>query len=104
MRWLITPHTFLSLGWDEWASIVAIITAVALVGRWLINTAKRELLAETNDQLRILNHNMEVKNHHDERVDNRLDKGDRKFEENSVKLDDHERRITRLEDEQHERK
>ena len=100
MRWLITPHTFLSLGWDEWASIVTIITAVALVGRWLINTAKRELLAETNDQLRLFNHNMEVKNRHDEQVDNRLEKGDRKFEEDSVRLDDHERRISRLENEQ----
>jgi hypothetical protein len=100
VRWLITPHTFLSLGWDEWASIVAILTAVALVGRWLISTAKKELLAETNDQLRLLNRNMEIKNRHDEWVDNRLKKGDRKFEENSVRLDDHERRISRLEDEQ----
>lgn len=99
VRWLFTPHSFLSLGWDEWASIVAILTAVALVGRWLINTAKKELLAETNDQLRLLNRNMEIKNRHDERVDNRLEKGDRKFEENSVRLDDHERRISRLENE-----
>ncbi len=99
MVWLITRHTFLSLGWDEWASIVAILTAISVVIRYLTKKAKDDLLGETNKQLRILNHNMEVSNRHQEKIDARLERGDRKMADHEVRLQDHERRIKRLEEE-----
>lgn len=98
MNWLITRHTFLSLGWDEWASIAAILTALAVLIRWLTKKAKDDLLGETNQELRRINRNLEIKNEHDAKVDVRLEKGDRKLDNHEVRLNDHERRIKRLED------
>lgn len=98
MAWLITKHTFLSLGWDEWASIAAILTAVALTIKWLIKVTRKDLLGETNRELRRINHNLEIKNQHDEKVDARLASGDRKLDEHEFRLNEHERRIKRLED------
>lgn len=98
MAWLITRHTFLSLGWDEWGSIAAFATAMIIVIRWLAKKVQHDLLDETIQQLRLLNHNMEIKNQHDEKVDVRLEKGDRKLDNHEVRLNDHERRIRRLED------
>lgn len=97
MNWLITRHTFLSLGWDEWASIAAILTALAVLIRWLTKKAKHDLLDEINRHLKDINRNLEIKNKHDEKVDARLQRGDRLFDDHEVRLNDHERRITRLE-------
>lgn len=104
MAWLITKHTFLSLGWDEWGSIAAFATAMVIVIRWLTKKFQHDLLDETIQQLRILNYNMEIKNRHDAKVDERLGKGDKKFIHLEETAQDHERRINRLEikdDEKH---
>lgn len=98
MGWFMTQHTFLSLGWDEWASIATILTSLALIGRWLIKKAKKDLLEETNHELRRINCNLEIKNRHDEKVDARLEKGDRKLDDHEIRIQDHERRIKRLEE------
>ena len=74
MAWLITRHTFLSLGWDEWGSIATFATAMIIVIRWLAKKVQHDFLGETIQQLRILNRNMEIKNQHDEKVDERLEK------------------------------
>ena len=42
MNW-ITPHSLFSLDWDEWASIIAILTAIVFILRWLITRADKEL-------------------------------------------------------------
>lgn len=104
MAWLITRHTFLSLGWDEWGSIAAFVTAMVIAIRWLTKKVQHDLLDETIQQLRLLNHNMEIKNQHDEKVDERLEKGHDKFIRHESQLNDHERRITRLEDERNDNK
>lgn len=95
--WFMTKHTLFSLGWDEWASIVAIMTAVVILVRWLTTKVKTDLLGETNSQLRILNHNMEIYNKHSEKQDERLHRGDVRFAKQDERLNDHEKRITRLE-------
>ena len=98
MGWLITKDTFLSLDWGEWASIATFATAMVLAIRWLTKKFQHDLLDETLQQLRILNHNMEIKNQHDAKVDEQLKKGHDKFIRHESQLNDHERRITRLED------
>lgn len=104
MAWLITRHTFLSLGWDEWGSIATFATAMIIVIRWLAKKVQHDFLGETIQQLRILNRNMEIKNQHDEKVDERLEKGHDKFIRHESQLNDHERRITRLENEENDNK
>lgn len=99
MAWLITEHTFLGLGWDEWGSIAALTTTMIIAIRWLTKKVQHDLLDETIQQLRILNRNMEIKNQHDTKVDERLGKAHDKFIRHESQLNDHERRITRLEDE-----
>lgn len=97
MAWLITKHTFLSLGWDEWSSIAALAAAMIIAIRWLTKKLQHDLLDETIQQLRILNRNMEIKNQHDAKVDERLGKIHDKFIRHESQITDHERRITRLE-------
>src|SRR5699024_12533445 len=47
----ITPHSFLSLNWDEWASIIAILTAIVIILRWLLTRADEELFDPIRHQL-----------------------------------------------------
>lgn len=103
-NWLITRHTLFSLGWDEWASIFAILTTIVIVVTWLSKKIKKDFLGETNTQLKILNHNMEVKNQHDAKVDKRLNEGHEKFMRHDFTLKDHEKRIKRLEDDEYDNK
>lgn len=98
MSWLMTEHTFLSLGWDEWVSIFTILMLLYGMIRRLTKKAKHDFFNEVNLQLRKINRNLEIKNKHDEKVDARLESGSRRFDNHELRLNDHERRIKRLED------
>lgn len=98
MNW-ITPHSFLSLEWDEWASIIAILTAIMFILRWLLNRADTELFGPIRHQLQGVNDSLKEFNNRQLRAESRLEEGDRKFIHHDEKLQDHERRITYLEEE-----
>ena len=98
MNW-ITPHSFLSLEWDEWASIIAILTAIIFILRWLLNRADAELFGPIRHQLQGVNDSLKEFNNRQLRAESRLEEGDRKFIHHDEQLQDHERRITCLEEE-----
>lgn len=93
----ITAHSFLSLNWDEWASIVAIGTAIVLVIRWLIKKVKDELFEPTNSSIKKLTDSFNNFSERQRRSEERLEEGDKKFIHHDEELRDHERRITNLE-------
>lgn len=97
MNW-ITPHSFLSLNWDEWASIVAILTAIALILRWLIGKADVQLFGPIREQLSDVNAGLKEFNQRQRKAELRLENGDKKFIRHDEELKDHERRITNLEE------
>lgn len=99
MSW-ITPHSLFSLSWDEWASIVAILTAIVLLLRWLIKKVNVELFDPITKQLTIFNQNMKRLNARQEQAEERLERGDKQFIRHDEELKDHERRITYLEEKQ----
>ncbi|WP_242362348.1 hypothetical protein [Limosilactobacillus antri] len=98
MNW-ITPHSFLSLNWDEWASIIAILTAIVIILRWLLTRADEELFDPIRHQLQDVNDSLKEFNHRQSRAELRLEEGDKKFIHHDEQLKDHERRITSLEEE-----
>lgn len=89
MHW-ITLHSFLSLNWDEWGSIITILTAISFILRWFINKGKAEWVDPIYKQLKELNSRQS-------KADIRLEKGDKLFIRHDDQLQDHERRITNLE-------
>lgn len=99
MNW-ITPHSFLSLRWDEWASIVALLTAIVLILRWLVNFTDSQIFGPIRMQLQQVNDNLEEYNRRQQQAEKRLERGDKKFIRHEEELKDHERRITHLEEEQ----
>lgn len=98
MSW-ITPHSLFSLTWDEWASIVASLTAIVLILRWLINRADNQIFGPIRMQLKQVNDNLKEYNRWQLQAENRLKRGDEKFIRHEEELKDHERRITHLEEE-----
>ncbi|MBS0950721.1 hypothetical protein [Lactiplantibacillus plantarum] len=44
-------HTFMSLAWDEWGSIVAIITSVCVLANYILNKTVRMPLKELGKRL-----------------------------------------------------
>ena len=97
MHW-ITPHSFLSLDWDEWASIIAILTAITLMLRWLIGKADIQLFDPIRRQLSDVNDNLDEFNRRQSKAELRLENDDKKFIRHDEELKDHERRITNLEE------
>ena len=97
MNW-ITPHSLFSLDWDEWASIVAILTAIVLILHWLIGKADMELFEPIRNQLKDVNDSLHEFNSRQSRAELRLENGDKKFIHHDEQLQDHERRITNLEE------
>lgn len=96
MNW-ITPHSFLSLDWDEWASIIAILTTIVFILRWLLDRADEELFGPIRHQLQDVNYSLKEFNHRQERAELWLGEDDKKFIHHDEQLQDHERRITNLE-------
>lgn len=98
MNW-ITPHSFLSLNWDEWASIITILTAIVIILRWLLTSADKELFGPIRHQLQDVNSSLKEFNYRQSRTELRLEEDDKKFIHHGEQLNDHERRITNLEGE-----
>lgn len=94
----ITAHSFLSLSWDEWGSIVAILTAVVLILRWITKRFNVELFQPIYRQLKDVNKNLKEFNQRQSAAEERLERGDKKFIRHEDELQDHERRITHLEE------
>lgn len=44
-------HIFLGLGWDEWGSIVAIITSVCILANWILNKTVRNPLNQVSNRI-----------------------------------------------------
>ena len=95
----ITPHSLFSLEWDEWASIVAILTAIVIILRWLLTRADKELFGPIRRQLQGVNDSLNEFYNRQSEAELRLENGDKKFIHHDEQLQDHERRITNLEGE-----
>lgn len=95
----ITPHSLFSLEWDEWASIVAILTAIVIILRWLLTRADKELFGPIRRQLQGVNDSLNEFYNRQSEAELRLEDGDKKFIHHDEQLQDHERRITSLEEE-----
>ncbi|MEY8441784.1 hypothetical protein AALA17_03880 [Lactobacillaceae bacterium 24-114] len=102
MPW-ITPHTLFSLTWNEWGSIIAIIGAIVVILRWCIKQLDVELFQPIRKKLGDVNDNLTRFNERQERAEARLENGDKKFILHDQELNDHERRITNLEEHDYER-
>jgi hypothetical protein len=93
----ITMHSLFSLNWDEWASIVAILTAVVFIIRWALNRAHKQLFGPIDKTLHEVKISIDKQGARMDRSENRLEKGDKLFIRHDEELKDHERRITNLE-------
>ncbi|NMV61380.1 hypothetical protein [Limosilactobacillus reuteri] len=98
MSW-ITPHSFFSLEWDEWASIIAILGAIIIILRWLLTRADKELFDPIRHQLQGVNESLREFYNRQSEVEIRLEEDDKEFIHHDERLKDHERRITSLEEE-----
>ena len=96
MNW-ITPHSLFSLEWNEWASIIAILTATVFILRWLLTRADKELFDPIRHQLQHVNDSLKEFNNRQSAAELRLEEDDKKFIHHDERLEDHERRITNLE-------
>ena len=94
----ITPHSLFSLSWDEWASIIAILTAVILIIRWTLNKAHKQLFAPIYKAINQFKFSVDKLNIRLEKSEDRLEKEEKLFIRHDEELKDHERRITSLEE------
>lgn len=94
----ITTHSLFSLSWDEWGSIAAILTAVVLILRWALNRAHTQLFEPTNESIRKLNESIDNQGNQLTNLQTRMEKSDKLFIRHDDQLQDHERRITHLEE------
>lgn len=95
---ILTLHSFLSLGWDEWASIVAILTAIVIIARSLIKKAKYDIFEPINRRLDKFNESVDFLINWQDKANTRLEKGAEKLVKHEEQLKDHEHRITILEE------
>lgn len=95
---LITKHSLFSLRWDEWASIVAILTAIVFIIRWTLGRAHRQLFGPINKALHEVKGSIDKQGARMDRSECRLERGDKLFVRHDEELKDHERRITSLEE------
>ncbi|MFR0534383.1 hypothetical protein [Limosilactobacillus reuteri] len=95
---ILTLHSFLSLSWDEWASIVAILTAIVIIARSLIKKTKDDIFEPINRRLDKFNESVDFLVNWQDKANARLEKGAEKFVKHEEQLKDHERRITSLEE------
>lgn len=93
----ITMHSLFSLNWDEWASIVAILTAIVFIIRWTLDRAHKQLFGPIDKTLHEVKRSIDKQGARMDRSENRLEKGDKLFIRHDEELKDHERRITNLE-------
>lgn len=94
----ITIHSLFSLNWDEWASIIAILTAVILIIRWTLNKAHEQLFGPIYHAINQFKTSVDKLNDRLGNSENRLEKDAKLFIRHDDQLQDHERRITHLEE------
>lgn len=99
---LLTPHSFLGLGWDEWLSILTIIGICYGLLRSVVKHAFKkginEILGPIYEAIKKLTKAIDDFSERQAKANERLERGDKKFLEQEENIKDHERRITRLED------
>lgn len=101
MNW-ITPHSFLSLSWDEWASVILVAgTCLALLKR-LTSRGVHDVIDPIVRNINRLTNAIEQTNRQQAKLNKRLEDGDRQLYHHEERIQDHERRITRLEDKDNE--
>ena len=44
-------HIFLGLGWDEWGSVVAILTSVCFLSNWILNKTVKDPLNHVSTRI-----------------------------------------------------
>ena len=93
----ITMHSLFSLNWDEWASIVAVLTAIILIIRWALNKAHEQLFDPIYHAINQFKASIDKLNNRLGNLEDRLEKDDKLFIRHDEELKDHERRITNLE-------
>lgn len=98
MENIITLHSLFSLSWDEWGSIVAVLTAIVIILRWLMKRTKDDIVGPLIKQMKDLAQTMEGFTDWQLKAAARLEKGDKKFVVHDEELKDHERRIGKLEE------
>lgn len=94
----ITMHSLFSLNWDEWASIVAVLTAIILIIRWALNKAHEQLFDPIYHAINQFKTSIDKLNNRLGNLEDRLEKDDKLFIRHDEELKDHERRITNLEE------
>lgn len=96
---IFTIHSFLSLTWAEWGSLLVIGGVVFGGLNKIIKNLIDKVLTPINQNLRKLNKNFEDWNDWHKRANQRFESGDKHFIRHDEQLKDHERRITHLEEE-----
>lgn len=96
----ITAHSFFSLSWNEWGSIVVVLTAIVTIIRWALNKANVKLFIPIYNELKKLNDHNKKSDERQDRIDHRAEEHDKELIRHSEKLEEHERRITNLEERQ----
>lgn len=100
---IITPHSFLSLNWDEWASVILIATACYGILKSLIKKGINDILEPFTQAVNKLTKATDENTRQQRKANERLERGDKKFIKLEERTQDHERRITRLEDQNDEK-
>lgn len=95
---IITLHSFLSLSWDEWGSIVAVFGALIVTLRWAMKKTRTDFLKPLLDQIAELTRTIQDISVWQLKTGDRLENGDKKFVRHDEELKDHERRIGKLEE------
>lgn len=95
---LITPHSFLSLNWDEWGSIFAVMMIIVGIIRWTLKRLHQQLFGPVIEAINDLHKSVDKFSTRLVRSEDRLEKGDKLFIRHDEELKDHERRITHLEE------
>ena len=99
-----TPHSFLSLSWDEWASVALISSICFGILKSLIKKGIHDILEPFTQAIDRLTKATDKNTHQQQRTNDRLERGNQKFIRHESQLNDHERRITRLENEENDNK
>ncbi len=94
----ITIHSLFSLKWDEWGSIVAVLTAIVLIIRWAISRSRKQIFGPIDNTLREVKKSIDKQCNRIDRSESRLEKEERLSIRHEEELKDHERRITNLEE------
>lgn len=97
---LITAHSFLSLSWDEWGSIVIILSTIVAIIHWALNKANMELFVPIYEELKKINEHNKRTDDRQDKIDLRAEEHDKELIHHDEKLADHEHRITNLEERQ----